>query len=67
MPGSYCYPLLVQNRADVVRVDSLKNERNDACLFACGSNDPNSRNNLKSICSETKQILLVTGDVVNSQ
>src|SRR5713101_3773806 len=54
-------PLVIQDRADVMRVYSVKNERQDAGFLSCRADDSHTLDRRERVRRISEQIMLVSG------
>src|SRR4029077_12074756 len=67
MPGSDSNSLLVEDGPDVVRVDTVQQEREHTRLFSCGADQTNTRDCGKGVSGIGQQLVLIGGYVVHPQ
>ena len=67
MAGANGDSFLIENRADVVRVDAVDHEREHAGLFFRGADQSNAGNRRNRFGRVGQQIVLVRGDVVDAE
>ena len=64
--GAHGDPFLIEDRSDVMRMNALEREGDDAGLLRCGSDDTQAVDLVQPRGRVMEKILLVCGDVLQS-